>query len=152
MLLSLNISLAALYLRTNRMDLDKSILYFFCFIVCGNFYFIIQDMVKYSNRAWKKMFFFLLRFIEILINGWNYFDEKNWAKQWHRSTKTALISGNRKNYIFQENNCFVKMSVSLLVCYSERYQIFVDELAQKLVWISKPNFTCIFGALRLRAD
>ena len=29
--------------------------------------------------------------------------------------KKALISENRKNYIFRDNNCFVKMSVSLLV-------------------------------------
>ena len=30
--------------------------------------------------------------------------------------KNALISEHRKNYIFQDYNCFVKMSVSLLVC------------------------------------
>ena len=29
--------------------------------------------------------------------------------------KKALISEHRKNYIFQDNNCFVKMSVCLLV-------------------------------------
>ena len=29
---------------------------------------------------------------------------------------------------------------------------FGDELAQKLVKIPKPNFTCSFGALRLRAE
>ena len=29
--------------------------------------------------------------------------------------KKALISEHRKNYIFRDNNCFVKMSVSLLV-------------------------------------
>ena len=34
---------------------------------------------------------------------------------------------------------------------SVRSQIFVDKLAQKLVRISKPNLTCSFGALRLRA-
>ena len=27
-----------------------------------------------------------------------------------------LISEHRKNYIFRDNDCFVKMSVSLLVC------------------------------------
>ena len=43
--------------------------------------------------------------------------------------KKALINEHRKNYIFRDNNCFVKMSVS----WSVRYQIFVDELAQKLV-------------------
>ena len=40
--------------------------------------------------------------------------------------KKALISDHRKNYIFWDNNCFVKMSVSMCV----RYQIFVDALAQ----------------------
>ena len=44
------------------------------------------------------------------------------------------------------------MSVSTLVCAPERFQIFVDALAHKLVWISKRNFTCSFDALRLRAD
>ena len=29
--------------------------------------------------------------------------------------KKALISEHRKNYIFRDNNCFVKISVSLLV-------------------------------------
>ena len=29
--------------------------------------------------------------------------------------KKAQISGHRKNYIFRDNKCFVKMSVSLLV-------------------------------------
>ena len=30
--------------------------------------------------------------------------------------KKSLISKHRKNYIFLDNNCFVKMSDSLLVC------------------------------------
>ena len=30
--------------------------------------------------------------------------------------KKALISEHEKNYIFRDNNCFVKMSVSVLVC------------------------------------
>ena len=63
--------------------------------------------------------------------------------------KKALISEHRKNYIFRDNNCCVKMSVCLLVC---TLPIFVDELVQKLVRISKPNFTRSFGPLRLRAD
>ena len=63
--------------------------------------------------------------------------------------KKALISEHRKNYIFLDNNCFVKMSVSLLV---RTLSIFVDALAQKLVWISKPNFTPSYAALRLRVD
>ena len=43
--------------------------------------------------------------------------------------KKALISEHRTNYIFRDN-CFVKMSISLLVC---ALPIFVDELTQKLV-------------------
>ena len=60
------------------------------------FYFTIQCMVKYCNRAWKKCFFFCFFFSKYL--------------------KKALISEHRKNYIFRDNKCFVKMSVSLLVC------------------------------------
>ena len=44
--------------------------------------------------------------------------------------KKALLSEHRKNYIFRDNNCFVKMSVSLLV---HALPIFVDALAQKLM-------------------
>ena len=32
-----------------------------------------------------------------------------------QSTKKDLISKHRKNYIFRDDNCFVKMSVSQLV-------------------------------------
>ena len=63
--------------------------------------------------------------------------------------KKALISEHRQDYIFRDNNGFVKMSVSLLV---STLPIFVEALAQKLERISKPNFTRSFGALRLRAD
>ena len=63
-------------------------------------------------------------------------------------SKKALISEHRKNYIFRDNNRFVKVSVCLLVC---TLPIFVDALAQKLVWISKPNFTRSFGPFKLRA-
>ena len=44
--------------------------------------------------------------------------------------KKTPISEHGKNYIFRDNNCFVKISVSLLVCTSP---IFVNALAQKLV-------------------
>ena len=43
--------------------------------------------------------------------------------------KKTLISEHRKNYIFRDNNSFVKMSVSLLV-YA--LPIFGNELAQNL--------------------
>ena len=62
--------------------------------------------------------------------------------------KKALISDNRKTYIFRDINCFDKMSVSTNV----RYQFFVDSKPQKIVLISKPHFTCSFRAARLRAD
>ena len=45
------------------------------------------------------------------------------------------------------------MSVSLLVSYLVcTLLIFVDKLAQKLLGLSKANFTRGFGPLRLRAD
>ena len=44
---------------------------------------------------------------------------------------------------------FIKMSVISLVCTLSNFGCV---LAQKLVWISKQNFTCIFGALSLRAN
>ena len=40
------------------------------------------------------------------------------------SSKKTLINEHRKNYIFRDNNCFVKMSVSL-VSQSVGNQIFV---------------------------
>ena len=59
--------------------------------------------------------------------------------------KKSLLTEHRKNYILLDKNNFVKMFVSTLTN-------FVYALAQKLVWISKQNFTCSFGTLRLRAD
>ena len=48
--------------------------------------------------------------------------------------KKALISEHIKNYIFRDNNCFVKMSISLLVSLLVcALPIFVEELAQKIV-------------------
>ena len=44
--------------------------------------------------------------------------------------KKALISKHQKNYIFRDNNCFVKMSVGQLV---RTLPIVVVALAQKLV-------------------
>ena len=111
------------------------------------FYFTAQGMVKYCNLAWKKWFFASF-FSKYLKNGWNYFDLKNWTKPLPFGLQKALISKHRKNNIFRDINYFLKMSVSTLVCY----QIFVDTLTQKLLWISKRNFTFSFGALRSRAD
>ena len=56
----------------------------------------------------------------------------------------------RKNYILRDISDFVKMSISTLVI--TRLANLVNALAQKLVWISKDNFSYSFGALRLRAD
>ena len=48
--------------------------------------------------------------------------------------KKALISEHQKHYIFRDNNCFVIMSVSTLVCaLVSALPIFVDAIAQKLV-------------------
>ena len=51
--------------------------------------------------------------------------------------KKALISEHRKNYIFRDNTCFVKMSINLLVSMLIlllcRLPIFVGALAQKRV-------------------
>ena len=105
-------------------------------------------MVKYCNRAWKKWFFASF-FQNILKTAETILIKNNWAKPWHFGLQKWSNKCTSKYYIFRDNNCFVKMSVSLLVC---TLPIFVDELAQKLVWISKPNFTRIFGPLRLRAD
>ena len=63
--------------------------------------------------------------------------------------KKALISEHRKNYIFRDNTCCVKMSVNMLV---RALPNFCGRTAQKLFGILKRNFTCSFGALRLRAD
>ena len=61
------------------------------------------------------------------------------------------LSDHRKTYnIFFE--IITVLSKCLLVSlFSVRYQIFVDELVQKLVGILKPNCARSFGALRLRA-
>ena len=46
------------------------------------FYFTIQGVVKYCNRACKKWGFSFF-FSKYLKNCLNYFDKKNWAKPWH---------------------------------------------------------------------
>ena len=60
--------------------------------------------------------------------------------------KKALISEHRKNDIFRDNNCFVKMSVSLYVTN------FCGQASSKTSVNIKPNFSRSFGPLRLRAD
>ena len=114
-----------------------------------NFYFTIQGMVKYCNRAWKKWVFFPSFFRKMSKTAETILIKKIGRNHGVLVYKKAQISEHRKNYIFRDNNCFVKMSVSLLV---RTLPIFVDALAQKLVWTSKRNSTCSFGALRLRAD
>ena len=59
--------------------------------------------------------------------------KKIWRNHCALVYNKSLISEHRKNYIFRDNKCFVKMSVSTLVCASEPYQMFVDAQAQKLV-------------------
>ena len=82
------------------------------------FYFTIQGMVKYCNRALKKWVFLLL-FFEISQQRLKLFLLKKIGRNHGISLyKKALISQHRKNYIFRDNNCFVKMSVSLYVTNS----------------------------------
>ena len=129
---------------------------FIIFLIASNFkrinlfifYFIIHGVVKYCNRAWKKCFFSFL-FRNISNTAETILIKKIGRNHGISVYKKPLISEYRKNNNFRDNNCFVKISVSLLV-YT--LPIFVDTLAQKLVWISKPNFTRSFALLRLRAD
>ena len=96
------------------------------------YYFTIQGMVKYCNRARKKCFF------ASFIRNISKTAETILIKKFRRNHgisiyKKALISEHQKIYIFRDNNCFVRMTVSVFFCQSLCYQIFVDELAQKLV-------------------
>ena len=107
-----------------------------------------RGMVKYCNRAWKKWFFACF-FRNISKTAEIILIKKIGRNHGISVYRKSLVSEHHKNYIFRDINYFFKMSVSKLV-YT--LPIFVDELAQKLVWISKPNITHGFDALRLRAD
>ena len=64
----------------------------------------------------KKVLFFLVLFFEISKKRLKlYFDKKIGRNHGISIYKKALISEHQKNYIFRDNICFVKMSVSLLV-------------------------------------
>ena len=78
----------------------------------------------------KKVFFFACFFRKISKTAETILIKKIGRNYGISVYKKALINEHRKSYIFRDNNCFVKMSVTLL---SVRYQIFVDELAQILV-------------------
>ena len=89
------------------------------------FYFTIYRIwssivIVREKRVVFCFFFFCFFFSKYQKKGWNYFDKKKKKKLGEtmefRYTKKGLISEYRKNYIFRDNNCFVKMSVSLLVC------------------------------------
>ena len=88
---------------------------------CGYLVFWIFTL---PYRVWssivivhEKSGFFSFFFSKYLKNGWYYFDKKKIGQNHSISVyKRALISEHRKNYIFRDNNSFVKMSVSLLVC------------------------------------
>ena len=100
----------------------------------------------YCNRAWKKCFFFLLFFRNISKTAETILIKKIERNHGISIYKKALISKHRKIIFY---DIIIVLSKCLLVCALPN---FVDELAQKLVWISKPNFTCSFGSLRLRAE
>ena len=59
------------------------------------------------------------------------------------------MSEHRKNYILPDIDWFVKITFSTLV---PTLPNLVFALAHKLGRISKRNFICSFGALRLRED
>ena len=80
------------------------------------FYLTIQGMVKYCNRTWKKCVFFFASFFRNISKTAETILIKKIRRNHGISVyKKALIGEHRKNYIFRNNNCFVKMSVSLLV-------------------------------------
>ena len=83
---------------------------------CIDFYIILQGMVKYCNRAWKKWFFASF-FRNISKTAETILIKKIGRNHIYIGIslyKKALISELRKNYIFRDN-CFVKMSVSCSV-------------------------------------
>ena len=80
----------------------------------GYFYFTRQEMVKYCNRAWKKVVF------ASFFRNISKTAETIWIKKIGRNHgisvyKKAFISEHRKNYVFRDINYFVKMYVFQLV-------------------------------------
>ena len=73
-------------------------------------------MVKYCNRVIEKKCFFASFFRNISKTAETILIKKIGRNHGISVYKKALLSEYRKNYIFRDNNCFVKMSVSLLVC------------------------------------
>ena len=67
----------------------------------------------------KKVGFFPSFFRNISKTAENILIKKIELSQGISLYKKALISEHRKNYIFRDNNCFVKMSVSLSVWLSD---------------------------------
>ena len=57
----------------------------------------------------EKSGFFASFFLNISKTVETILIKKYWAKPWHFSLQ---ITEHRKNYIFRDNNCFFKMSVS----------------------------------------
>ena len=69
----------------------------------------------------KKVFFFTSFFLNISKTAETILTKKIGQNHAISVYKKALISEDRKNYIFRDNNCFVKMSVSLLVYASPNF-------------------------------
>ena len=67
-------------------------------------------VIVHENRG-----FFPSFFSKYLKNGSNYFNKKIDQNHGISVYKKGLISEHRKNYIFRDNHCFVKISVSLFV-------------------------------------
>ena len=76
------------------------------------FYFTIQGIVHE-----KSVFFFASFFRNISKTAETISIKKIGRNHSFSVYKKALISEHRKNYIFRDNNCFVKMSVSEYVRY-----------------------------------
>ena len=87
----------------------------FDFLHFSTFNYTIQGMVKYCNRGWKKGGFFAYFFRNISKTAEIILIKKIRRNHGISVYKKALISEHQKNYNFWDNNCFVKMSVSLYI-------------------------------------
>ena len=96
------------------------------------FYFIYLFFYFTIHRVWSSM---------VIVHGKSYF----FGSFFQNISKTAegtslytkaLISEHRKNYIFRDNKCFVKMFVSTLVCASEPLPKPLDQTQPNIVYVA----------------
>ena len=88
----------------NLIEMGKWTFYFFPYRVWSSIVIVHEKsfLLLFFKISQKRLKLFWLKKI-----GWNHGISEY---------KKALISKHWKNYIFRDNNCFVKMSGSLLVC------------------------------------